>query len=85
MCKNGRGIYNIGTLNLWRGSVDSNKCWIENQYVGPDYSYDRPVDYGAGICNRGTFNMYGGTIRNEYANVMKNVLSTLSFFLAPRF
>ena len=38
--KNGRGIYSIGTLNLWRGSVASNRCWVKNQYVGPDYSYD---------------------------------------------
>lgn len=74
--KNGRGIYNIGTLNLWRGSVDSNKCWIENQYVGPDYSYDRPVDYGAGIYNRGTFNMYGGTIKNNSKNPNKINISS---------
>ena len=74
--KNGRGIYNIGTLNFWRGSVDSNKCWIENQYVGPDYSYDRPVDYGAGIYNGGTFNMYGGTIKNNSKNANKINISS---------
>lgn len=74
--KNGRGIYSIGTLNLWRGSVASNRCWVKNQYVGPDYSYDRPVDYGAGIYNRGTFNMYGGTIKNNSKNPNKINISS---------
>ena len=54
--KNGRGIYSMGKLDLWRGSVAGNQYYVKIDYSSPDdyYDYyDRPVDYGTGkMCIR---------------------------------
>ncbi len=78
--KNGRGIYSIGKLELWRGSVAGNQYYVKIDYSSPDdyYDYyDRPVDYGTGIYNGGTFNMYGGSVKDNPKN--PNNENTASF------
>lgn len=78
--KNGRGIYSMGKLDLWRGSVAGNQYYVKIDYSSPDdyYDYyDRPVDYGTGIYNGGTFNMYGGSVKDNPIN--PNNENTASF------
>lgn len=53
--KNGRGVENRGTFNLWRGGISGNSV----------------KSVGAGVCNGGldipdaTFNMYGGRVSDN--------------------
>ncbi len=85
----GRGIYNVGTLTLWNGSITGNSVGYESgggvwnfgtlNIYGGAVSGNSALD-GAGVRNTGTFNMSGGNITgNTDADFGGGVYNTGTF------